>query len=342
MKILRNGDSFRLRKYLKIISKKLHIYALLVRIYLHLDRLLKQFISTTKSFAFPGSEPLAIMGSDSTSRRAWNKKLNVLRKRKGFASPSRPADYKRSLYNGIDKVSVISSLYNSDEYLENWISNLKEQTIFDEVEIVIVSVNPSSFETDLLNAFSSQCSNVKIINIQERIGIYKAWNIAIKEATGNLITNANADDLRRFDSLEIQRSAFTQNPAIHITYQDFYISLARNATWHEIETINLFSRVPEVTFQILINGNNPPHNAPMWRKNLHDELGGFDETYLSSGDYEFWLRCVLAKKVFFNNGERHVSYFLNPKGMSTKRGGPGLDESLTIKNEYRKRADIKN
>jgi len=29
---------------------------------------------------------------------------------------------------------------------------------------------------------------------------------------------------------------------------------------------------------------------PMWRRGVHDEYGYFDDSFVTSGDYEFWLR----------------------------------------------------
>jgi hypothetical protein len=132
---------------------------------------------------------------------------------------------------------------------------------------------------------------------------------------------------------------FSKYPFIHITYQDVLFSFVKDAAWQEIEIINQSSYLPHVTLTVLTSGLNPPHNAPMWRKNLHDELGFFDENYSSAGDYEFWFRCLFANKTFLKNRKKHVSYFYNPKGLSTKRGGAGLQESIQILKKYQKQIE---
>ena len=45
-----------------------------------------------------------------------------------------------------------------------------------------------------------------------------------------------------------------------------------------------------------INYNNTinyPHACPVWRKNLHNIVGFFNEKeYGTYADYEFWIRCL--------------------------------------------------
>ena len=56
---------------------------------------------------------------------------------------------------------------------------------------------------------------------------------------------------------------------------------------------------------------------PMWRKNLHNKCGFFDETYKSAADWEFWLRCSFAGEKIKDVKEIIGLYYFNPKGLST-------------------------
>ncbi len=313
------------------------IHSFLVKTYIRLRNSSVQILISTNSQQHLDELPLMLLGGKVISKNEWKKKLEILRKgNPNFSKEKVPSLSKLYPFDGKDSISVISSLYRSEEYLEKWINNLKDQSIFEEIEIVIVAVNSSDFEMEHLDKFSKLHSNVKVLYIPDRIGIYQAWNLALGNANGTLITNANVDDLRGPYSLEIQRSMFTVFPFIDITYQDVLFSFAKDANWLEIESMNQSSCLPHVTMTVLTSGLNPPHNAPMWRKNLHDELGNFDETYASAGDYEFWFRCLFAKKIFLKSREKHVSYYYNPKGLSTKRGGAGLEESIKILKKYQK------
>src|SRR5690606_3111936 len=82
---------------------------------------------------------------------------------------------------------------------------------------------------------------------------------------------------------------------------------------------------------------NSPHNAPMWRRRLHDELGWFDTRYRTTGDYEFWFRCLVAGKVFYKVNDPHVAYFQNPDGLSTRSDTPAVAEAREITARYCRR-----
>jgi len=82
---------------------------------------------------------------------------------------------------------------------------------------------------------------------------------------------------------------------------------------------------------------NSPHNAPMWRKSLHKEVGYFDTSFKSAGDYDFWMRCLLAGKTFYKLNDAHVVYYQNPEGISTRPDTKGVQEGRRIFKTYARR-----
>ena len=60
----------------------------------------------------------------------------------------------------------------------------------------------------------------------------------------------------------------------------------------------------------------------------------FDASLRSAGDYDFWLRCVQARKNFFKINDPHVVYFVNPEGLSTQPNTRGIDEAHRITKMY--------
>jgi hypothetical protein len=162
-----------------------------------------------------------------------------------------------------------------------------------------------------------------------RIGIYEAWNLGVQMSRGRYLTNTNLDDLRRSDSFERQAEILEKFPFVDVVYQDFYYSFAGKAPFAKTAAVGFKSQVPVITPYNLMQSNSP-HNAPMWRRTLHDEVGLFDANFRSAGDYDFWLRCVQAGKTFFKVNDPHVVYFVNPEGLSTQPNTRGIDEANRI------------
>ncbi len=138
------------------------------------------------------------------------------------------------------------------------------------------------------------------------------------------------------DSFEIQAATLQTLPDVDVVYQDVHYSLEPCLPFERVATFGFCSRVPQVTPAVMLSFN-PPHNAPMWRRRLHDELGPFDTRYRSAGDYEFWLRCVAAGKVLHRVADPHVVYYQNPLGYSTRADTKGHGETREITARYAER-----
>ena len=295
---------------------------------------------------------IKILGEEICSKQQWNARFEQL-----FPSDNPPqslplfserirrnskSEGKPEYVAPNPQATVLSSLYRSDKFLDSFLENLRKQTIFHELEIMFVLVMPSDYELNLCRIFANNYSNVKMMVSENLISIYEAWNWGIINSSSPYITNMNADDLRRPDSIQIQVETADKNMWADVIYQDVIYSLDRTMSWETIEKLNFRSHLGPVSVGSLLAGLNFPHNGPLWRRELHDELGLFDINFKSAGDFDFWLRCALVNKRFLKVRDTHVSYFINPEGMSTKIDGPGSMEAALIGSRALKKLEAKN
>ncbi len=239
-------------------------------------------------------------------------------------------------------VTAVASLYKGGDYIEQFMDNITSQSIFKEYcELVIIDADSPENEAKIINRYLSKYPNINYLRMNYRIGIYDAWNVGVKAARGDYITNTNLDDLRRHDSLELQASVLDNLSFVDVTYQDLYYTFDPNLSFEEIAKFGYETNLPIVTPFNLMKFNSP-HNAPMWRKSLHDELGYFNINYKSAGDYEFWLRCLVAGKNFYKLNDPHVVYYQNPNGLSTRPGTRGVVEAKEIHKTYARQLISKN
>lgn len=288
-----------------------------------------------------------IMGTDKHLTQAeWERKLlKVLHQQlksnnHGIHSPRLPSDYANSKhiqkYLALKKkplISIITSLYKGAEYIESFLENITSQTIFNLCELIIIDANSPEGEFETIGAYQEKFANIKYFRTEKTIGIYAAWNIGVAKSQGEFLTNANLDDLRRFDCLEKQALALLEHREFDVVYQDFFYSLTSNLPFEIIEQCGFQSQLPEVTKETMLQ-YNPPHNAPMWRKSLHDKIGLFNTGYKSAGDYEFWMRAFLQDSRFLKIDESLVVYYNNPRGISTRKESNALLEAKEIQVVY--------
>ncbi len=236
-------------------------------------------------------------------------------------------------HSGEYVVSMIASLYKGGAFIERFMENIVSQKLFNRSELIIVDADSPEREGDVIEAYREVYPNIVYRRINYRLGIYDAWNVGVEMSRGRYLTNTNLDDLRRQDSIALQSAVLDAEPDIDVVYQDFLYSFDPCLSFDEVEAFGFKSELPILTPNNLLLFNSP-HNAPMWRRELHDHVGLFDTHYKSAGDYEFWVRCVDAGKTFKKINTPHVVYYQNPAGISTRPDTRGVEEAQDVLRRY--------
>ncbi|HEV2600750.1 MAG TPA: glycosyltransferase [Candidatus Babeliales bacterium] len=212
------------------------------------------------------------------------------------------------------RVSIITSVYKGDEFIEGFLADIVRQTIFKECELIIINANSPGNEEPIIKQYCEQYPNIIYERLEADPGLYAVWNYGIKKARADLVTNANIDDRRNPESIEMHARALEEDGTIDLVYSDFYNTYKPNETF-ENNTHAYLIQPGEFTakgMNLCVCGP-----FPMWRTLLHDRYGFFDEQYVSAGDYEYWNRLAAAGVYFKHVPGISGLYFENPTGLST-------------------------
>lgn len=229
------------------------------------------------------------------------------------------------------KVSALVSTFNSSYFLSRCLDNLLCQTIAPQLEIIVINSGSEQNEKVIIKQYLKDHSNIIYIETKERETLYKAWNRGIKHASGQYLISANTDDTSKTNALEVMSKLLDKNNNTPLIYTDYYmtsvidddITLSEKPYWKKIPA-------PAHSMKnLLLRCYCGPR--PMWHRELHTELGYFDESYLYAGDYEFWLR-VAEKFPFLQHNEALHLYLNNDKGLW--RNNHYLNEEIQIKKKY--------
>lgn len=204
------------------------------------------------------------------------------------------------------RVSAFVSAYNSANWLRGRIENLLAQTLWAQgaLEIIVVDSGSRDETATILREYLSLGCNFKIITTK-REGIYRAWNRAIRLASGQYVSNQNCDDRLSDIALEIFADMLDAHPNVGIMYADSIVTDSINATWqqHHVNTQPPYTRGRLAWGEFSLAKLRTAcciGPCPVWRKSLHEQLGYFDESYLLSGDYEYWLRAAVNGVEFYH------------------------------------------
>ena len=219
----------------------------------------------------------------------------------------------------LPKISLITSVYDGDEYIRPFLEDITRQTIFEEkCELILINANSPGNEDEVINEYLEKYpDNIVYHKLEEDPGIYGVWNMGVEMATGEFLTNANLDDRKAPHALEAHARALYADPTVDLVYGDMMITDKGNETWENNTSNGRAYNMPEFSVESL-KMVNMPHAAPMWRKSVHEKHGLFNEKYRSAGDWEMWLRAAHGGSVFKKLQVAPVGlYYFNPGGIST-------------------------
>ncbi len=215
---------------------------------------------------------------------------------------------------GTPRVTIITSLYNGDEFLPQFMENMVAQSIFDQAEWIIINAHSPGHEELLIKKYVQAYPNIRYIRLSYDPGIYAVWNMAIKLASAPLIANANVDDRRTVNSLEKQVKFLEENPTIDIVYGDYAYTDTPNDTWYNLSSYE-HTNFPEFKPCHLRWAIVGP--LPVWRTSSHEKYGYFKEDFKASSDHEMWCRMADAGSQFMKINCIAGLYFRNPAGISS-------------------------
>jgi glycosyltransferase involved in cell wall biosynthesis len=213
------------------------------------------------------------------------------------------------------KCSIYCTIFKGKKFIEGYLHDLLKQSIFSQIEFILLDCGSPENEKNYILPISEKYKNVKYFRLENDPGLYQSWNIAIKMCSSDIIGNWNVDDRKSTNSIEILYNKLSKKPQTDVVYGITYISRIANEKYEENDYNAIYPYLPHSLENLL--RNNSPHCMPLWRKNLHDRFGYFDESYMSAADGEFWLRCAFGgAKIELVNHPVGL-YYENPTGRST-------------------------
>ena len=226
-------------------------------------------------------------------------------------------------------VTFITSLFKGGKYLHGYLDNVFNAASFCNGEVVIVDANCDGSESSIINAylknnpkFKSIC---KYIELETDPGLYECWNLAIKEARGRYVSNANLDDRRSpFHTKKIIDFLDRSQNYAAATGDIFAVNQGDLRNWYEVKDGQIWFydlgdfEVSKKDLYLIdaegkFHSRNIMHCMPVWRRHLHQKFGYFDEEkYGTSADWEFWLRLANSGEKFYHLSNVFGQYLIDP------------------------------
>lgn len=188
------------------------------------------------------------------------------------------------------RVSILISVYNAEKKIRDTILSLQSQS-YKNFECIIVDDGSTDNTINLLEKIIDK--RFRIIK-SKHVGLTKALNLGFKECKGEYIARIDADDISDPLRIEVQKKFLDSNPEIAALGTDANIINENNEV---ISSVSFPKNHEDIIGLYTNNLRTLPHSSLFIRHTKMREIGGYNEFFERSQDYDLILRISRVGKI---------------------------------------------
>ena len=187
--------------------------------------------------------------------------------------------------------------YNDrEEFLRLSIESILNQS-YNNLELIIADDSTAVNSKNVIDEYAIKDSRIRVIRCKKRMGVCGALNKAIIVSKGDYIAHMDADDISLPDRLSTQMKCFTSDEIGVVGGQTYNI----NEVGSPIGEPTSFPLKKEQNARWLNKGiPQISHPTSIIKKKIFEEIGGYEELYRCSEDYDIWYRIHILGYGFVN------------------------------------------
>lgn len=193
------------------------------------------------------------------------------------------------------KISIVLPTYNGARWLSLAIESIQHQSLTD-WELIIVNDGSTDQTEEIIDKYAKIDARIQKINNPINKKIPGSLNIGFKSARGKYFTWTSDDNLYKTDALETMASFLDSHPDIDLFSGNIDIINEEGQFVRPCYTVEgAKNRKP----QDLIIGCNIG-GAFLYRREIAEKVGGYDEKTFCAEDYDYWCRIAIAGNIHYS------------------------------------------
>jgi len=184
-------------------------------------------------------------------------------------------------------ISVVMPVHNARPFLGESIRSILEQT-FSDFEFVILDDASADGSVELLREWSLRDKRIHLHESKKRLGLSGSSNAVVSKARASIVARMDADDIAHPDRLRRQWNIIEGRPDVAVIGT---LCNGIDAGGREVrprDRWRLVRRSAYIPF---------PHGSAMFRREVFDQVGGYDETVNSGEDQDLFSRMAARGRV---------------------------------------------
>ena len=233
--------------------------------------------------------------------------------------------------NKIPKTSVIITTFNDAEYLKRSIPSVINQTSKPKEIIIIDDGSSDNQAKEIVDSFHNHTDISIILKKKKNGGPSSARNVGIKLAKGEFILFLDADDELLKNSLKWREELLE---SLDQNYASIYCSKIKLIDNKRKIKEKIFETDGKLNVRLIGRNNGIPGQIThhLFRRDIVNEVNGYNESLKFNEDFEFLLR-IAKKGLFF--GVNRVGFIQHMREDSWSKSDPyyaynGVEDFLNL------------
>lgn len=188
------------------------------------------------------------------------------------------------------ELSVVMSVYNGQDYLEESIESILNQS-YSNFEFIIINDGSTDASGKIIENYAAKDKRIIYIQ-QQNVGLTKSLNIGVKRAKGKYIARQDADDVsfsRRFEKQMAFYSQHTDAVLCGTWCIETDKDCGSKVRKYPIDDSQLRKNLKYVNYFC--------HPSVIFLRDAFIEAGEYDESFTTAQDFELWIRLAEIGKL---------------------------------------------
>lgn len=223
-------------------------------------------------------------------------------------------------------VTVVMPSYNAVEYLDEAIASVLLQSV-GAVELLVVDDGSTDATRERAESWALRDPRVRVLHQQNR-GVSAARNVALANGAGRFFALLDSDDVWAPEFLAVQLDVLQRMPRVGVVTGNAW---ERGGPNDGAPLRPRSAMLRHLHLRDLIEDETAVCIMSVFRREVVEAIGGFDERLRHSEDYEFWIRTACAGFGIVQTPEPLAWYRRRADGASTNETAmlDGIRQVLT-------------
>lgn len=201
-------------------------------------------------------------------------------------------------------ISIILPVYNGEKYINEAIISCLNQTYYN-FELIIIDDFSNDDSLNIVKRFSEKDGRITVISNNKNLKLPATLNIGHRHVKGDYITWTSDDNILKPNFLESLMASIIESGA-DVIYSNYDV-ITENGDLKRVHTTGPTEHI--------LYGNKIGASF-LYKKEVFQELKGYDESLFLLEDYDFWLRASIKFK-FHHLSDNLYKYRLHSDSLTS-------------------------